>query len=114
MFSLAREAGLVCGYVSNGNATPEVLRFIRPYVSLYKVDLKAFRQESYRAMGGRLETVLDTIRSLHEMGFWVEIVTLLIPGLNDSTAELSGIARFLVSISPDIPWHVTRITPTTR
>jgi pyruvate formate lyase activating enzyme len=103
----ATEAGLVGSYVSNGNATPEVLDYIRPYVSLYKVDLKGFRDKHYRELGGTLERVLWTIRALHEKGFWVEVVTLVVPGFNDSDAELADIARFLVAVSPDIPWHVT-------
>ena len=107
VFREAKAAGLVCSYVSNGNGTPEVLDYIRPYVSLYKVDLKSFRDRHYRELGGTLERVLWTIRSLHERGIWVEIVTLLVPGFNDSDEELTDIARFLVSVSPDIPWHVT-------
>jgi pyruvate formate lyase activating enzyme len=103
----ATEAGLVGSYVSNGNGTPEVLDYIRPYVSLYKVDLKGFRDRQYRELGGTLERVLWTIRALHEKGFWVEVVTLVVPGFNDSDSELADIARFLVSVSPDIPWHVT-------
>jgi pyruvate formate lyase activating enzyme len=107
VFKEARAAGLVCSYVSNGNGTPEVLDYIKPWVSLYKVDLKSFRDRHYRELGGTLERVLWTIRALHENGFWVEIVTLTIPGFNDSDEELRDIARFLVSVSPDIPWHVT-------
>jgi AmmeMemoRadiSam system radical SAM enzyme len=107
VFREARRAGLVCSYVSNGNATDEVLDYIRPYVSLYKVDLKSFRDRHYRELGGTLEAVLRTIQRLHETGFWVEIVTLLVPGFNDSVEELAEVARFLVSVSPDLPWHVT-------
>jgi pyruvate formate lyase activating enzyme len=107
VFKEARAAGLVCSYVSNGNGTPEVLDYIQPWVSLYKVDLKSFRDRHYRELGGTLERVLWTIRALHERGFWLEIVTLLIPGFNDSDEEITDIARFLVSVSPDIPWHVT-------
>src|SRR5262245_29398975 len=84
VFSKAREAGITCGYVSNGNGTPEVLAYLRPYVDLYKVDLKGFRDASYRELGGTLANVLRTIESLHGLGFWLEIVTLLIPGFNDS------------------------------
>ncbi|MGH7149042.1 MAG: radical SAM protein, partial [Planctomycetota bacterium] len=104
-------AGLVCAYVSNGNGTPEVLRYIRPFVDLYKVDLKSFQDREYRRLGGRLETVLDTIRLLKALRFWVEIVTLVVPGLNDSAEELRDIARFLASVSPEIPWHVTAFHP---
>jgi pyruvate formate lyase activating enzyme len=111
VFRLARDAGLVCSYVSNGNATEEVLEYLRPFVSLYKVDLKSFRDRPYRELGGTLERVTWTIRALHEKGFWVEVVTLVVPGFNDSPEELREIARFLVSVSPDIPWHVTAFHP---
>ncbi len=111
IFKPARERGLVCGFVSNGNATPEVLKFIRPYVDLYKVDLKSFNDRSYRKLGCTLNNVLETIGRLKEMGFWVEIVTLIIPGFNDSTEELTSIAKFLAGISVDIPWHMTAFHP---
>ncbi len=107
VFKKARTAGLVTGYVSNGNGTQQVLEFLRPWVDLYKVDLKSFDDRHYRQLGGRLQPILDTIRRLHAMGFWVEIVTLLIPGFNDSDDELQRLAEFLASVSPDIPWHVT-------
>ena len=107
VFREGKAAGLVCSYVSNGNGTPEVLDYIRPWVDLYKVDLKSFRDRHYRELGGTLERVLWTIRALREQGFWLEVVTLLVPGFNDSDEELTDIARFLVSVSPDVPWHVT-------
>lgn len=111
IFEKARDAGIVCGYVSNGNATPEVLEYIRPVVDLYKVDLKGFRDKEYRKLGGALATVLDTIVRLKMMGFWVEIVTLVVPGMNDSDEELTDIAEFVASVSPDLPWHVTAFHP---
>ncbi|HWP82891.1 MAG TPA: AmmeMemoRadiSam system radical SAM enzyme [Bacteroidota bacterium] len=107
IFKLAKKVGLVTSYVSNGNGTPEVLEYIRPWVDLYKVDLKGFRQKEYSQLGGVLQNVLDTVTALYEKGFWVEIVTLIVPGFNDSDEELREIASFLVSVSPDIPWHVT-------
>ena len=107
VFKLARKYNIKCSYVSNGNGTPEVIEYIRPYIDLYKIDLKSFRQKNYQQLGGRLDTVLDTIRTLKKLGIWVEIVTLTIPGFNDSNEELKDIADFLVSVSPDIPWHVT-------
>ncbi|MQA29501.1 MAG: AmmeMemoRadiSam system radical SAM enzyme [Luteitalea sp.] len=107
VFKEAKAAGLATGYVSNGNGTPQVLEYLRPYVDLYKVDLKSFDDRHYRQLGGRLAPILDTIRRLHAMGFWVEIVTLLIPGFNDSRAEIAGLTEFIASVSPDIPWHVT-------
>lgn len=107
VFRAARRAGITCGFVSNGNGTPEALAFIRPSVDLYKVDLKSFRDRAYRTLGGTLENVLDTIRRLAAMGFWVEIVTLIVPGFNDSEEELREMARFIAEVSPDIPWHCT-------
>jgi pyruvate formate lyase activating enzyme len=111
IFKLAKAEGIVCGFVSNGNGTPQVLEFIRPYVDLYKVDLKSFRDKSYRELGGILKNVLETIRLLKQMEFWLEIVTLIVPGFNDSDEELKEIAEFLAGISCDIPWHVTAFHP---
>jgi len=107
IFKEAKAAGLVCAYVSNGNATPEVLDYIRPWVDLYKIDLKSFNDRSYRKLGGVLQNILDTIKMVHERGFWLEIVTLIIPSFNDSMDELKQAADFIASVSPDIPWHVT-------
>ncbi|HMK29895.1 MAG TPA: AmmeMemoRadiSam system radical SAM enzyme [Terriglobales bacterium] len=107
IFKEAKAAGLKTGFVSNGNGTPQVLEFLRPWVDLYKVDLKSFDDHHYRKLGGRLQPILDTIRRLKAMEFWVEIVSLLIPGFNDSDDELKRMAEFLVGVSPEIPWHVT-------
>jgi pyruvate formate lyase activating enzyme len=107
IFKEARSAGLMTGFVSNGNATPEVLGYLRPWTDLYKVDLKSFNDPEYRKLGGRLAPVLDSIRRIYELGFWVEVVTLVVPGFNDSDEELRDIAAFLVDVSADIPWHVT-------
>ncbi len=107
VFRHARQAGLLTAYVSNGNGTPQVLEYLHPWIDLYKVDLKSFDDRQYRQLGGRLQPILDTIQSLHRMGIWLEIVTLLIPGLNDSDTELRNMAAFLAGVSPDIPWHVT-------
>ena len=114
VFQLAREHGIVCGYVSNGYATPEVLEFIRPFVRLYKVDLKCFNDAGYRRLGGTLQGVLDAIRLLKSMDFWVEVVTLVVPTFNDSDDELKRIAEFVASVSPDIPWHCTAFHPDYR
>ena len=107
VFREGKARGLVCSYVSNGNATAEVLDYLRPHVDLYKVDLKSFDDKHYRQLGGVLKTILEGIRMIHQRGFWVEVVTLVIPGFNDSNEELRDIAQFLGSVSPDIPWHVT-------
>lgn len=107
LFREGRRHGLVGSYVSNGNATPEVLDYIRPYVDLYKVDLKSMREKGYRRLGGRLQTVLDTLRWAHNRGFWVEVVTLVVPGFNDEEAELRDAASYIAGVSPFIPWHLT-------
>jgi pyruvate formate lyase activating enzyme len=107
VFKEAKSAGLVTGYVSNGNGTPQVLEYLKPWVDLYKVDLKSFDDRHYRELGGRLQPILDTIRRLHAMGFWLEIVTLLIPGFNDGRDEIERLTSFVAGVSPDIPWHVT-------
>ena len=98
-------------FISNGNATPEVLDFLRPVVDCYKVDLKAMRQQNYQRLGGKLENVLGTIEALKQRGFWVEIVTLLISGYNDSDEEVGELVRFLHGIDPLMPWHVTAFHP---
>ena len=114
VFRQARQAGLLTGFVSNGNATPEVLRYLCPWLDLYKVDLKSFNDRRYRELGGRLGPILDSIRMIYEMGFWLEIVTLLVPGFNDSDEEIDSIAKFIAGISADIPWHVTAFHPDYR
>lgn len=107
VFREARAASLLTSYVSNGNGTPEVLDFIRPWVDAVKVDLKGMREQGYRELGGRLSVVLETIRGLVLRGVWLEVVTLLVPGMNDTDEEVRDAARFLAGVSPDIPWHVT-------
>lgn len=107
IFKEARAAGLMCAYVSNGNNTPEVMAYVRPYIDAYKVDLKSMNDKNYRQLGGVLQNTLDGIERAHSLGLWVEVVTLVIPGFNDSNDELWEAARFLRGVSADIPWHVT-------
>jgi pyruvate formate lyase activating enzyme len=111
VFKEAQAAGLKCVFVSNGNATPEALNYLRPYLSGYKIDLKTMQDKHYRQLGGVLKNVLETIQRVHDLGLWVEVVTLVIPGFNDSPDELWEAARFITSVSPDIPWHVTGFHP---
>jgi pyruvate formate lyase activating enzyme len=111
IFKLAKQAGLKCVYVSNGNATPEVLRYLQPYLTGYKIDLKTMQDRQYRKLGGVLNNVLDSICLAQELGFFVEVVTLVVPGFNDSTEELMDAGHFIASVSSDIPWHVTAFHP---
>lgn len=111
IFREAKTAGLKCAYVSNGNNTPEVMEYLRPYLDAYKVDLKCMQDKNYRKLGGVLQNTLDGIQRAHDMGLWVEVVTLTIPGFNDSSEELWEAARFIAGVSRDIPWHVTGFHP---
>jgi pyruvate formate lyase activating enzyme len=111
VFKEARKLGLNTSYVSNGNATEEVLDYLKPWVDFYKVDLKSFNDRDYRQLGGKLDTVLRTIEMLWAKGFWVEVVTLVVPGFNDKVDELRKMAKFLAGVSPDIPWHCTAFHP---
>ena len=114
IFSLAKEAGLKTVFVSNGFATPESLRYLAPYLDGYKIDLKSMQEKQYRLLGGSLKPVLDSIQLARELGLWVEVVTLVVPEMNDSSEELWQMSRHLVSISADIPWHVTAFHPDYR
>ena len=111
VFRMAKNAGLVTSFVSNGNNTPEAIAFLRPHLDLYKIDLKGFDDKRYRQLGGTLQNVLDGTERVFRSGMWLEIVTLIVPDFNDSDPELRGIAGFLAELSPDIPWHVTAFHP---
>jgi pyruvate formate lyase activating enzyme len=112
---LASAAHLKNVFVTNGYMTREALDLIGSDLHAANVDLKGFTDSYYRdVVGARLKPVLDTIRRLVERGIWVEVTTLLIPGLNDGDEELHRLAAFLASLSPDIPWHVSRFHPTYR
>jgi pyruvate formate lyase activating enzyme len=107
VFKKARPEGFKTAFISNGNGTPQVLDYLRPWTDCYKIDLKSMNDKNYRQLGGVVDNILETVKMVHERGFWEEIVTLVIPGFNDSTDELRRAAEFIASVSPDIPWHVT-------
>lgn len=110
---LAHEAGLKNIFVSNGYTSSEATRKIAPYLDANNIDLKGFTEKFYHEVcGAKLAPVLNTIQLMKELGVWVEITTLLIPGWNDSDQELRQIAEFIKGVNPDIPWHVTRFHPT--
>jgi len=111
VFQEAKSRGLGTAYVSNGHGTPEVLEYLRPWMDLFKIDLKSFSEKEYRRLGGNLSAVLETIQSVYATGIWLELVTLLVPGYNDSDKEMAEIAEFIAGISPTIPWHVTAYHP---
>ena len=110
---LARKAGLKNVFVTNGYITPEALREISPFLDAANIDLKGFSDDFYKKVcGARLQPVLDSIRLYKELGIWIEITTLVIPGHNDSENELRQIAQFVRSVGVDVPWHVSRFHPT--
>jgi pyruvate formate lyase activating enzyme len=88
-----------------------VLNYLRPWLDGYKIDLKSMQDKRYREMGGVLQHVLDSIKLAKELDLWVEVVTLIIPGFNDSNEELWEASRYLCSVSSEIPWHVTAYHP---
>ena len=107
VFQKARPEGFRTAFISNGNATPQVLDYLRPWTDCYKIDLKSMNDKNYRQLGGVVDNILETVKMVHLRGFWEEIVTLTIPGFNDSEDELKSAADFIATVSPDIPWHVT-------
>lgn len=112
---LASARGLKNIFVTNGYMTAEALEMIRPYLHAANVDLKGFDDKRYRRIcGAKLQPVLETIRLMKEMGIWVEVTTLVIPGHNDSDEELKQIASFLMSLSAEIPWHLSAFFPAYR
>ena len=112
---LASVAGLKNVFVTNGYLTAEALEDIGDDLHAANVDLKSFSDEFYRRLvGARLKPVLDTIKRMHAAGVWLEVTTLLIPERNDAEDELAALAGFLASVSPDIPWHVSRFYPCYR
>jgi pyruvate formate lyase activating enzyme len=110
---LARRKGLGNVFVSNGFMSEEATRLLVPVLTAINIDIKGFTDDFYKKVcGARLQPVLDTVRLMKELGVWVEITTLLIPGLNDSEDELRRIAAFIAGVDPAIPWHVTAFYPT--
>lgn len=109
---LAKKEGLFNNFVTNGYMTKEAIDMIKPYLDASNVDLKFFDDDSYkRICNGRLQPVLDSIRHMHDIGIWVEVTTLVVPGQNDSIEQLKGIAEFIADINEDIPWHISRFHP---
>jgi len=110
---LAHKEGIANVYVTNGYMTSEMLEAFHPYLDAANVDLKAGSDEFYRRYcGARLQPVMESLKKMKELGIWVEVTTLVIPGLNDSEEELRSIADFIVKeLGPETPWHVSRFHP---
>ena len=109
---LAKKEGLANVFVTNGFMTKEALDTIADYLDACNVDLKSFNNNFYKEVcQGRLKPVLNSIRTMKDLGIWIEVTTLIIPKKNDDDAELQGIAEFIAGVSPDIPWHISRFHP---
>lgn len=112
IMKLARSKGLYNSFVTNGYMTPECLEMARPYLDAANVDLKFFKEESYkRVCLAKLQPVLESIKLMNKLGIWTEVTTLVIPGENDSEGELKAIAEFLSGIDKNIPWHISGFHP---
>jgi len=110
---LAHREGIKNVFVSNGYMSAEAARQIAPHLDAINIDLKAFTDKFYKEIcGARLKPVLETIQRLKALAVWVEVTTLIIPGLNDGEEELREIARFVKSVGCEVPWHVTAFYPT--
>jgi len=110
---LANLEGMKNVFVTNGYITPEALRAIKPYLDGANIDLKSLSDDFYRKIcGAKLQPVLDSIRLYRELGIWIEVTTLVIPTYNDSEEEIRGIARFILELGEDVPWHISQYYPT--
>lgn len=113
--ALARARGLRNVLVTNGYQTPESADLILPWLDAVNVDLKGFRDKYHlKFCGARVAPVLDSIRRFHGAGVWTEVSTPVVPGHNDSDAELRDMAAFLADVGPDVPWHLLRFQPDYR
>ena len=111
--ALANKEGIKNIFVTNGYMTEEALKMIQPYLDAANVDLKSFQEKFYKEIcGARLQPVLENLRMMRQLGIWVEITTLVIPTLNDSDKEFEEIAQFIVSLGPEVPWHISAFYPT--
>ena len=109
---IAKKKGLSNNFVTNGYMTAEAIETIAPYLDAANVDLKFFKDETYKEIcRGSLQPVLDSIKNMKKAGIWVEVTTLVVPGQNDSEEELRDIAGFIAGVSRDIPWHISRFHP---
>ena len=109
---VAEGKGIYVNFITNGYMTPQAIEVIRPYLDACNVDLKAFSEEFYQNVcGASLEPLLESIRTMKKLGLWLEITTLLIPGMNDSDDELTKVAEFIASLGKETPWHISRFHP---
>ena len=114
VFERARRRGLLTVLVSDGHSTSEALTYMRPVTDVFRVDLKAHSEDAYKRLGGRLAPVLRSIALARDLGYWVEVVTLVVPGLNQEASAVASIGDALRAIDPAIPWHLNAFVPKYR
>lgn len=111
VFGEAKRRGFVTALISDGNTTGEALSFMRSVTDVFRIDLKGYDAEQYKVLGGRLDTVIAAIGAARALGYWVEIVTLVVPGFNDDLRGIRLLAREIASVDPSIPWHLNAFYP---
>jgi pyruvate formate lyase activating enzyme len=114
VFSAARARGLTTALITDGHSTPEAIEYMRPVTDVFRVDLKGFDDAQYRALGGRLRPVLDSIAFAKSLGYWVEVVTLVVPGFNDDPRGLRRLGDVIHDVDASIPWHLDAFQPRYR
>jgi pyruvate formate lyase activating enzyme len=114
VFEVARSEGLLTVLVSDGHSTPEALEYMRGCADVFRIDLKAHDESAYKKLGGRLRPVLETISLARELGYWVEVVTLVVPGINQDLRAIGSMGKVLRAIDPSMPWHLNGFVPRYR
>lgn len=114
VFTAARARNLVTALITDGHSTPEAVEYMRPVTDVFRVDLKGFTEDQYRTLGGRMRPVLESIALAKQLGYWVEVVTLVVPGFNDDARGLRWLCDAIRAIDPQIPWHLDAFQPRYR
>ncbi|MCD6130122.1 MAG: AmmeMemoRadiSam system radical SAM enzyme [Deltaproteobacteria bacterium] len=109
---LAKEEGMKNIFITNGFMSKEAIDMMQPYLDAANIDLKSYSEKFYHTVcGGRLKPVLENMEYMKKKGIWVEVTTLVIPGMNDDPMQIISIAQFIKDIDPGIPWHISRFYP---
>jgi pyruvate formate lyase activating enzyme len=114
VFAEARRRGLITALISDANTTADALAYLRPVTDVFRADLKGYDEAQYRALGGRAPAALAAIAEAKRLGYWVEVVTLMVPGFNDSLSGLRSLASSLAAIDAEMPWHLNGFVPRYR
>jgi len=110
---LAKKNGIKTVVISAGYINQEPLKQLLPYIDAYKIDFKGFSDEFYKKLtSGKLQPILETMKTIKKSGVWLEIVNLVIPGYNDSEENIKNLALWIKeNLGTDVPLHFTRFHP---